>query len=339
MRARSACISYASGVVRRDTITWPAMWRSAVDDRPVVTPELAEDPLEQVRDARLAVGPGRCEQDRQVVVATGAVHPRGEVAEQSSRVVDDDDRQPAGGGAVGAGGIRHDGDGALLGGGGGELGAVAVRAADGDEHVAGAQIGGREGEPGERRRPRCRRGRRRRSARRGRRGSGRGARPGGARGAGSRARRSAWRIHLLTRAGPPACADEGRPAIGLPSASRSAPAGAARGRGPRPARRHRRRARRRRASAPPDRPTSRTAAVTRLVRRRSSPRLRRRRARARRPRRRRRPRRPAPATRAPPGPRPLRRPRSTRWSPSTHTWVTGNATEVFAVSSSKRRRG
>ena len=49
-------------------MTSPAMCRSAVDDRPVTTPELAEDALEEVRDARLAVGAGRTEQEREVIV-------------------------------------------------------------------------------------------------------------------------------------------------------------------------------------------------------------------------------------------------------------------------------
>ena len=84
-----------------------------------------------------------------MIVAAGAVDPGREVAEQPARVVDDDDRKPAGRGDVGARGIRHDRDGALLGGGRRELRAVAVGAADGDEDVSRAQIGGREGEPGE----------------------------------------------------------------------------------------------------------------------------------------------------------------------------------------------
>ena len=126
------------------------MWRSAVDDSPVDDAELAEDALEQVRDARLAVGPGGCEQERQVVVAAGAVDPRRQLAEKTAGVIDDDDRQPAGGGAVGPVGIRHDGDGALLGGGRRELGAVPVHAPDGDEHVTRAQVGRRERQPGER---------------------------------------------------------------------------------------------------------------------------------------------------------------------------------------------
>ena len=81
----------------------------------------------------------------------------------------------------------------------GELRAVPVDAADGDEDVARAQVGGREREPGERH---ARGLAAHLDAESGgevvERVDGR-ARPGGARGAGSRARQSAWRIHPLIR--------------------------------------------------------------------------------------------------------------------------------------------
>ncbi len=82
-----------------------------------------------------------------VVAGAGAVDPRREVAEQ--RRADRRRRaraDPQRCGDVGAGGIGDDRDGALVGGGGGELGAVAIDALDGDEGLAGAQIGGGEGD-------------------------------------------------------------------------------------------------------------------------------------------------------------------------------------------------
>ena len=130
----------------------------------------------------------------------GAVDPRREVAEQAARVVDDDDGKPAGRGDVGARGIRHDRDGALLGGGRGESAPwrltprIATKTSPGRRSAVASVM------PGERHAGGVAADARRRIGPRGRRASGRGARPGGARGAGSRARRSAWRIHPLIRA-------------------------------------------------------------------------------------------------------------------------------------------
>ena len=76
----------------------------------------------------------------------GAVDPGAQIAEHGAGVVDDEDREARVRGDLGARGIRDDRDGALLGGAASELGAVAVDAPDRDERLAGAEVGGGEGD-------------------------------------------------------------------------------------------------------------------------------------------------------------------------------------------------
>jgi hypothetical protein len=57
-------------------------------------PELPEDPGEQVRGGRLAVGAGDAEDlGRVLLLLLGAIHPAGDRAERLARGVDDEDRQ------------------------------------------------------------------------------------------------------------------------------------------------------------------------------------------------------------------------------------------------------
>lgn len=107
--------------------------------------ELLQDAVEQMRDARLAVGAGGTEEQRQVAV--GAVLPGREITEDPARVLDGDHRDVEWRGELGALGIRHDRYRAALGGHLRELGSVALGAGKGDERLARSQIGGGEGHP------------------------------------------------------------------------------------------------------------------------------------------------------------------------------------------------
>ena len=165
-------------------MTCPAMWRSAVDDRPVTTPSWPRMPSR------------RCET---LVLPLVPVVPN-RIGRWSSRPVpytqaDRSPSMPRGSSTMITGspvaaatsapcGIGHDRDGALLGGRRGEFRAVAIHAAHRDEHVARPQIGRREGEPGQGRSRRLSADLDGRTERRDRRARAREARPGGARGAG-----------------------------------------------------------------------------------------------------------------------------------------------------------
>ena len=105
--------------------------REAGDDA-----ELAQDAVEQVHDAGLAVRAGDGEERRRVLGR--AVDPRGDVAERRPSVGRHEHRQSGVSRELGAGLIGEQGDGAGLAGGAGEL--RAVRVAAGDTHVEVARV-------------------------------------------------------------------------------------------------------------------------------------------------------------------------------------------------------
>ena len=98
--------------------------------------ELAQDAVEQVHDARLAVRAGDGEQRRRVV--GGAMDPRGDLAERGPRVGGHEDRQAGVGRECGTGLIGEQRHRAGLAGGRGELRSVRVAAGDADVEVARA---------------------------------------------------------------------------------------------------------------------------------------------------------------------------------------------------------
>lgn len=128
---------------------------------------LLQDSLEQVRDAGFAVGTGSCKQQRhrkeicgrrspvsrRVGVCTrcrarpGAVDPRRNATQDRARVCDHEHRDVHTGGSCDgrARGIRDHRNGACVCCRSSELRTVLVRTGDGDEDIAGTQIGGGEG--------------------------------------------------------------------------------------------------------------------------------------------------------------------------------------------------
>jgi len=122
--------------------TSSATARQAGDDA-----QLAEDRVEQIDDAGLAVGAGDAEQRRGVLV--GAVDPRGDGAERGSRIGRDDDRQTGVGGELRAGLVGEHGDGARFGRGRGEARSVHVLAWHADVEVARLDRRAREGGAGD----------------------------------------------------------------------------------------------------------------------------------------------------------------------------------------------
>jgi hypothetical protein len=102
-------------------------------------PELAEDALEQVGGAGLAVRAGDGEQEGRVVAA-GAVDPRRDVAEGRTGRVDEHHGQSALAGDLEARGVGQQRDGAALTCLRGELGTVPVLAGDAHVQVAGVEV-------------------------------------------------------------------------------------------------------------------------------------------------------------------------------------------------------
>ena len=134
MRASSACSSLASGVVSELVTGLVADAALGRGGEPGDDAELAEDAVQQVDDARLAVRAGDREERRGVL--GGAVDPRGDLAEAARASGVTRTGRPASGGELGAGGIGEHRDRAVRGGLRRVIGAVRVAPGHADVEVA-----------------------------------------------------------------------------------------------------------------------------------------------------------------------------------------------------------